>query len=49
MLKVTPNLITLIEVENHLSELLGVKVDLVTYKGIKPQLKEFILREVVYL
>ena len=44
-----PSLITLIEIENHLSELLGVKVDLVTRKGIKPQLRNYILKEVVYL
>lgn len=44
-----PSLITLIEIENHLSELLGVKVDLVTRKGIKPQLRSYILEEVVYL
>ncbi len=45
----TPSLITLIEIENQLCELLGVKVDLVTRKGIKPQLKSYILEEVVYL
>jgi predicted nucleotidyltransferase len=42
-------LITLIQIENELGELLGVKVDLVTFKGIKPQLKDIILDEVVYL
>ncbi|MBS1256539.1 MAG: hypothetical protein MAG581_02362 [Deltaproteobacteria bacterium] len=45
----TPSLITLIQIENELGELLGVKVDLVTFKGIKPQLKDIILDEVVYL
>ncbi len=44
-----PSLIKLIELEHHLSELLGVKVDLVTRRGIKPQLKNNILGEVVYL
>ncbi|MCI5142309.1 MAG: DNA polymerase beta [Candidatus Electrothrix sp. ATG1] len=44
-----PSLITLIEIENQLSELLGVKVDLVTRKGLKPQLRKQILGEVVYL
>ena len=44
-----PSLITLIEIENHLSELLGIKVDLVTRKGIKPQLRSYILEEVIYL
>ena len=45
----TPSLITLTEIENHLSELLGMKVDLVTRKGIKPQLRNYILEEVVYI
>jgi len=44
-----PSLITLIEIENQLSDLLGVTVDLVTRKGIKPQLRKYILEEVVYL
>jgi predicted nucleotidyltransferase len=44
-----PSLITLIELEYYLSEVIGVKVDLVTTKGIKPQLKDYILKEVVYI
>ncbi len=44
-----PSLFTLIEIENQLSELLGMKVDLVTRKGIKPKLRSYILEEVVYL
>lgn len=44
-----PSLITLIELENYLSELLEVNVDLVTRRGIKPQLRSYILEEVVYL
>ena len=44
-----PSLITLIEIENQLSKLLGIKVDLVTRKGIKPRLRSYILEEVVYL
>ncbi|MBW1893632.1 MAG: nucleotidyltransferase family protein [Deltaproteobacteria bacterium] len=44
-----PSLFTLIEIENQLSELLGMKVDLVTRKGIKSQLRSYILEEVVYL
>ncbi|MCP4753512.1 MAG: nucleotidyltransferase family protein [Proteobacteria bacterium] len=45
----TPSLIAVIELENHLSDLLGLNVDLVPFKGIKPQLKSHILEEVVYL
>ncbi len=44
-----PSLLTLIELEYYLEELLNSKVDLITRKGIKPQLKESILGEVVYI
>ncbi len=44
-----PSLVALIEIENMLSDLLGMKVDLVTSKGLKPQLRQLILDEVVYL
>ena len=44
-----PSLVTLIELEYYLSEVIGVKVDLVTNNGIKPQLKDYILKEVVYI
>lgn len=38
-----------IELENFLSKELGVKVDLVMKDVLKPQIKDIILREVVYL
>ena len=41
-----PSLLKYIALENHISELLGVQVDLVMKKSIKPHLKDFILREV---
>lgn len=44
-----PSLFTLIKLEYHLSELLGVNIDLITRKGIKPPLRKRILEEVVYL
>ena len=47
--KEAPSLITLMELEGYLSTTLGVKVDLITSKGLKPPLKSFILEEVVYL
>lgn len=47
--EVTPSLITLIELEYYLSEVIGLKVDLVTTKGIKSQLKDYIIKEVVYI
>lgn len=44
-----PDLLTLIELERYLQKLLKKKVDLVRKGGIRPELKESILREVVYL
>ena len=38
-----------IRLEDHLSGILGLNVDLVPKGGIKPQLKETILNEVVYV
>jgi len=37
-----------IDLKEHLEKLLGRRVDLVTEKALKAQLKERILREVVY-
>jgi uncharacterized protein len=45
----TIDLFQFIELENRLSDLLGVKVDLVMKDGIKPRLKERILSEAVYV
>ena len=42
-----PSLFGLIELENHLSDLLGVKVDLVVRESLKPHIGERVLREVV--
>ncbi|MBC6452978.1 MAG: nucleotidyltransferase family protein, partial [Hormoscilla sp. SP5CHS1] len=43
-----PDLIELLELEDELSERLGVSVDVVTKNGLKPRLRERILSEVVY-
>ncbi len=43
------SLIKFIEMENHLTDLLGVKVDLVEKSGLKPRIGERILQEVVTL
>jgi predicted nucleotidyltransferase len=43
----TPGLIDFIALENHLSEILGAKVDLVMKDSLKPTIGERILREVV--
>jgi uncharacterized protein len=45
----TPSLLKFINLENYLSDNLGVKVDLVHKAGLKPRLGERILEEVVYL
>ena len=43
----TPGLLRFIELENHLSDLLGIKVDLVMKDALKPNIGKHILREVV--
>jgi len=45
----TPGLLKYIELEYYLSDLLGVKVDLVTRTGLKPNVGKHILNEVVSL
>lgn len=42
-----PSLLRFIELENYLSDLLGVKVDLVMKDALKPRIGERILNEVV--
>ncbi len=44
-----PDLIKFCEIERVLEELIGIKVDLVEKKSIRPRLKEIILNEAVYL
>ena len=43
------SLLGLVSLENHLSDLFGLKVDLVPKREIRPELKEKIIKEVVYL
>lgn len=42
-------LITFVELEEHLSDLLGIKVDLVMKSALKPRIGKHILKEVVYI
>lgn len=44
-----PDLLKLIELENKLQKLLKRKVDLIEKSGIRAELKETILKEVVYI
>ncbi len=43
------DLFNFIRLKNHLGELFHKKVDLVMKDGIKPRLKEIILKEVIYV
>ena len=45
----TPSLLKFVNLENYLSDRLGVKVDLVHKAGLKPRIEERILTDVVYL
>ena len=45
----TIDLFTYVHLKNHLSDLLGVNVDLVIKKALKPKLGERILSETVYI
>ena len=45
--KEAPSLLTFIAIENYLSDLLGVKVDLVMKDSLKPKIGERILREAI--
>ena len=45
----TPSLLKFVNLENYLSDNLGIKVDLVHKKGLKPRIGERILAEVIYL
>ena len=43
----TPGLLEFIKLENYLSDMLGIKVDLVMKDSLKPRLRPYILNEVV--
>jgi predicted nucleotidyltransferase len=45
----TIDLFQFIELENYLSDVLGVKVDLVMKEGLKPRLRDRSLSEAVYV
>lgn len=47
--KEAPGLLKFIELEEYLSKTIGVKVDLVMKQALKPAIKKYILREVVYI
>ena len=41
-------LLKFVEIENYLSDLLGIKVDMVEKSALKPRIGKHILKEVVY-
>ena len=45
----TPGLLKFLELENHLSDLLGIDVDLVRKEAIRKELKDTILKNTVIL
>lgn len=45
--KEAPSLLTFIAIENYLSDLLGIKVDLVMKDSLKPKIGQQILREAI--
>ncbi len=45
--KEDPSLLTFIAIENYLSDLLGIKVDLVMKDSLKPKIGKQILREAI--
>jgi len=47
--EVTPTLLKFISLENYLSDLLGIKVDLVMKKALKPTIGKTILEEVIFI
>lgn len=47
--KEAPSLLELIDLEFYLTDRLGLKIDVVTKKGLKPRIREKILAEVVYV
>ena len=47
--EIKPSLFKFIELENYLSDLLDVKVDLVMESALKPQIEKFIRKELVIL
>jgi predicted nucleotidyltransferase len=44
---IVPSLLTLIHIENQLSDLLGIKVDLVMKSALKPRIRDRVLAEAV--
>ncbi|PHJ61277.1 DNA polymerase beta [Nostoc linckia z18] len=44
-----PTFIMLVELRDYLSQLFGVKVDIVTKSGLKPRIRDRVLAEAIYI
>ncbi|MEA5517222.1 nucleotidyltransferase family protein [Nodularia sp. UHCC 0506] len=44
-----PTFIMLVELRDYLSQLFGLKVDIVTKNGLKPRMRERVLSEAIYI
>jgi len=47
--KETPGFIKFMQIEEYISSLLGVKVDLLTREGISPYIRKYIEKEMISL
>jgi hypothetical protein len=47
--KTAPTFIILVELRDYLSQLFGLKVDVVTKNGLKPRIRERVLAEAIYI
>ncbi len=47
--KTAPTFIMLVELRDYLSQLFGLKVDIVTKNGLKPRIRDRVLAEAIYI
>lgn len=45
----SPSLLKIVHLENEMSDLLGLKVDLIEKKTLKPRILENVIKDVVYI
>jgi predicted nucleotidyltransferase len=47
--EVAPTFVMLVELRDYLSEVFGLKVDIVTKNGLKPRIRDRVLAEAIYV
>lgn len=47
--KTAPTFIMLVELRDYLSQLFGLKVDIVTKNGLKPRIRDRVLSDAIYI